>query len=63
VKCCQKFDKLKKTQLTCSYESTIKKCLLEWDRATHLMKKVRISCMWDNFMKCHSKGETWIEVG
>ena len=51
-----------KTLLTFTYESTIK-CLLEWDRVTPFMEKVRFSCMWDNLMKCHSKGETWIEVG
>ena len=58
-----KFQQMYKRQITYTYQSTNKKCLLEWDMATPLIKKVRFSCMSDNLKKCHSKWETWIEVG
>jgi len=63
AKCCHNFVKFKKRQLSFTYQSTIKKCLPEWDRAIPLMKKVRFSCMSDNLIKCRSKWETWIKVG
>ena len=63
AKCCQNFEKFKKRKLTCSIESTIKKSLPEWDRATPLMKKVGFTCMLDNFIKYYSIEKTWIKVG
>ena len=36
-----KFQQILKTQLTCTIQSSIKTSLLEWDRATPLMKKVK----------------------
>ena len=58
-----KFQQIYKRQLTCSIQSTIQKSLLEWDRATPLMKKVTFTCMLHDLIKSYTKRRTWIEVG
>ena len=58
-----KFQQIYKTQLTCSIESTIQKSLLEWDKTTPLLKKVRFTCMLHDLIHYYGKRITWIEVG
>lgn len=44
------------------YESSVKQCLLGWDRGTPFKKKIRSSCIWDNLVSMIAE-EKWIEIG
>ena len=62
VKCCWNVIKFNITYLTCTYEWSKKNVFLNGIGPHLFMKKMRISCIWNNLLSI-IEHETWIDVG